>query len=227
MENPSATAELFDFVEGRFFGKYRGLVVDNDDPTNRARLQVMVPAVMRNVPIWALPCLPYGGPNMGFYTIPEVGAGVWVEFEAGNPSHPIWVGCYWGDNQLPEDNSGSSASPPLKILRTKEGLMLTLDDSGEVVSLSDKDGSNLVTIEVQQGKVTIKGTAKVVVDAPQIELVENAQHPLVFGDQLLAYLNQIVALYATHTHTPPTTPLPFPPLPPATPDLISFQVRTG
>jgi hypothetical protein len=67
----------------------------------------------------------------------------------------------------------------------------------------------------------------VVVDAPQIELVENAQHPLVFGDQLLTYLNQIVALYATHTHTPATGFLPAPPLPPATANLISFQVRTG
>jgi hypothetical protein len=223
MENPSATAELFDFVDGRFFGKYRGQVVDNDDPANRGRLQVIVPAVMRNVPIWALPCLPYGGPNMGLYTIPEVGAGVWVEFEAGNPSHPIWVGCYWGDNQLPEDNSGSSASPPLKILRTKQGLMLSLDDSEEVATLSDKDGSNLVTIETRQGTVTIKGTVKVVVDAPQIELVENAQHPLVFGDQLLLYLSQIVALYANHIHSP----FPAPPLPPPPPNLISFQVRTG
>lgn len=161
---------------------------------------------------------------MGLYTIPEVGAGVWVEFEAGHPSHPIWVGCYWGDDQLPEDNGRSRASPPVKILRTKEGLMLALDDSEEVVTLSDEDGSNLVTIEVRQGKVTIKGTAKVVVDAPQIELVENAQHPLVFGDLLLSYLSQIVALYATHTHP---FELPAPPLPPPTPNLISFQVRTG
>jgi uncharacterized protein involved in type VI secretion and phage assembly len=227
MENPSVTKDLFDFVDGKFFGKYRGQVTQNDDPANRGRLQVIVPAVMGKVPIWALPCLPYGGPNMGLYTIPEVGAGVWVEFEAGHPSHPIWVGCYWGDNQLPEDNGGSRASPPVKILRTKEGLMLSLDDSEEVVTLSDEDGSNLVTIEVRQGKVTIKGTVKVVVDAPQIELVENAQHPLVFGDQLLTYLNQIVALYATHTHTPATGFLPAPPLPPATPNLISFQVRTG
>jgi uncharacterized protein involved in type VI secretion and phage assembly len=224
MQNRSGTRELFDFVEGKFFGKYRGQVTHNDDPSNRGRLQVIVPAVMGNVPIWALPCLPYGGPNMGLYTIPEVGAGVWVEFEAGHPSHPIWVGCYWGDDQLPEDNGRSRASPPVKILRTKEGLMLALDDSEEVVTLSDEDGSNLVTIEVRQGKVTIKGTAKVVVDAPQIELVENAQHPLVFGDLLLSYLSQIVALYATHTHP---FELPAPPLPPPTPNLISFQVRTG
>jgi uncharacterized protein involved in type VI secretion and phage assembly len=227
MENPSGTKELFDYVDGRFFGKYRGLVTQNDDPANRGRLQVLVPAVMGDVPIWALPCVPYAGKNMGLYTIPEVGAGVWVEFEAGHPSHPIWVGCYWGDDQLPTDNAGSQASPPLKILRTEQGLMLTLDDAEEVLTLSDEDGNNVVTIQVRQGKVTIRGTTKVVVDAPQIELVENAQHPLVFGDQLLSYLNQLVAIYTVHTHPPPLGGLPAGPMPPATPNLLSFQVRTG
>jgi uncharacterized protein involved in type VI secretion and phage assembly len=157
------------------------------------------------------------------------GTGVWVEFEAGDPSYPIWVGCYWGDNEAPANERGTQATPPLKIIRSQKGLMVTLDDDQQAITLSDKNGNNLFTLEVQQGKVTVKGALKVVVEAPQIELVENATHPVVFGDRLLQYLNQLVMLYQTHTHVPgvPTTAPPVPPIPPATPDLLSFKVKSG
>lgn len=80
----------------QYFGKYRGTVVNNVDPMQIGRLQVMVPDVS-NVMIssWAMPCVPVAGTNMGIYALPMIGAGVWVEFEQGNPDYPIWVGCYW------------------------------------------------------------------------------------------------------------------------------------
>ncbi len=229
------TSEMYEMMEGRFFGKYRGVVKDNQDPTGRGRLQVLVPAVMDREPIWAMPCLPYAGDNMGIYTIPEPGTGVWVEFEAGDPSYPIWVGCFWADGEVPKNNQNIPATPPVKMIRTQQGLMVTLDDRQQAIAVSDRNGNNLITLEVQQGKVTVKGNLKVVVEAPQIELVENATHPVVFGDQLLQYLNQLVQLYQTHTHPGelalgvlPVTPAPpVPPLPPATPALISNRVKTG
>ena len=226
MENGLELSDILDVIEGRYFGKYRGRVTDNNDPTGRGRLQVLVPAVMGEEAVWSLPCMPYAGNNMGTYLMPEIDTGVWVEFEAGNPSYPIWVGCFWGDGQAPHDAAGSDASPPLKIVRTKEGLMITLNDAERVISVSDADGSNVVSIDAQQGKVTVRGTTKVVIDAPQIELVENASHALVFGDSLVQYLTQLVTLYQVHTHVPPTM-APVPPLPPPTPALLSFKVKTG
>lgn len=226
MEHEDALDDVMDAVECRVFGKYRGLVTDNNDPTGRGRVQVQVPAVMGEEQVWALPCAPYGGENMGLYSIPEVGTGVWVEFEAGNPSYPIWVGCFWGDNQVPKDETGTQATPPLKIIRSKEGLMVTLNDEEEVITISDQDGSNIVTIEVREGKIKVQGALKVVVEAPQIELVEDATHPVVFGDNLLRYLNQIVQIYQTHTHPPLLAP-PVPPFPPATSELISKRVKSG
>jgi hypothetical protein len=103
------------------------------------------------------------------------------------------------------------------------------------ITLTDQNGSNLVKIQVQQGQVSITGQTQVTVDAPQIALVDGASHPLVFGDQLLEYLNQVVQMYATHLHPGemaagvfPVTPAPpVPPLPPATPDLLSLKVMTG
>jgi hypothetical protein len=101
--------------------------------------------------------------------------------------------------------------------------------------LSDHDAKNFLTIDVQGGKVKVQATGKVVVEAPQIELVENAAHPLVFGDDLLTFLNQMINIYTTHTHPGemalgvfPVTPMtPVPPMPPATPALLSVKVKTG
>lgn len=219
----------------KHYGKFRGIVVDNADPGNQGRIRASVPAVLQDVPTgWAYPAAPYAGPGVGLWTIPPVGAGVWIEFEAGDVSNPIWTGCWWGGDQRPSDQAGTQAAPSLKILRTGAGLLLSLDDAGNTISLSDAGGQNLVQIEVGHGTVTVRAAAKVVVDAPQIQLVDGASHPLVFGDALLEYLNQIVQTYQTHVHpgelagTTPVTPAPpAPPLPPALPSLLSGRVTTG
>jgi hypothetical protein len=81
----------------RFYGKYRATVVNNIDPLGIGRLLVMVPDVSALIPTtWAMPCVPLGGLQNGFYAPPLIGSGVWVEFEQGDPDYPIWVGCYWG-----------------------------------------------------------------------------------------------------------------------------------
>lgn len=120
---------------------------------------------------------------------------------------------------------------------------VTIENDGKVevksndqdITISDSNGTNALEIHVQQGQVNVKAATKVVVDAAQIELVDGAAHPLVFGDNLLQYLNQIVAMYQSHVHPGelalgvfPVTPAPpVPPLPPATPDLLSLRVKTG
>jgi hypothetical protein len=226
---------LLDWVRTRHFGKYRGIVVDNNDSTNRGRLKVKVPAVLGDLAVWAMPCLPYAGNGMGNYMMAEPGTGTWVEFEGGDPSFAIYTGFFFADGQLPKNETGTTASPPLKIIRTKAGLMATFDDKGQTISLSDKNGNNILTIEVAPGRIRVKGASKAVVEAPQIELVEDSMHPVVFGDQLLQYLNQLVQIYASHSHPGelalgvfPVTPAPpVPPLPPATSTLVSSRVTTG
>ncbi len=236
MEIENLAEETAETVRNRYYGKYRGKVSDNNDPENLGRIKAIVPDVLGDViSFWALPCVPYAGEGSGSYMIPPTGAGVWMEFEAGDVSRPIWTGCWWGSNELPADNSGTSATPPLKIIRSEQGLMVTMDDGSQTVTVSDENGDNMVEILVQQGKITVKGAMKAIVEAPQIELVENATHPVVFGDQLLTYLNQLVSLYQAHLHPGemalgvfPVTPAPpVPPFPPATPDLLSMKVKTG
>ena len=81
----------------RYYGKYRGTVVNNIDPEQRGRIQAIVPDVQGLVPTtWAMPCVPIAGKQQGTYMVPQIGAGVWMEFEQGDPDYPIWVGGFWG-----------------------------------------------------------------------------------------------------------------------------------
>jgi uncharacterized protein involved in type VI secretion and phage assembly len=81
----------------KFYGKYRGTVINNIDPMLIGRIQVMVPDVSNFVPTsWAMPCVPVAGIQNGTYAVPIIGSGVWVEFEQGDPDYPIWAGCFWG-----------------------------------------------------------------------------------------------------------------------------------
>jgi uncharacterized protein involved in type VI secretion and phage assembly len=82
--------------ETKFYGKYRGTVMENVDPLQTGRILVQVPDVSNVLPsTWALPCLPFTGIQSGFYAVPAIGSQVWVEFEQGNPDYPIWVGGFW------------------------------------------------------------------------------------------------------------------------------------
>ena len=218
-----------------YYGKYRGIVTDVDDPESLGRIKAQVPDVYDELDSpWAKPCAPYVGPGVGFYAIPPVGAAVWIEFEKGDVSLPIWSGGFWASGDLPKDEKGGDTQPSLKILRSEKGLLLALDDDGNTATLSDQNGDNLLTIKAEDGEVHIQATAKVVIDAPQIELVDGASHALAFGDSLLTYLNQLVSMFNAHMHPgetaagiPVSPATPMPTFPSATSDLLSTKVRTG
>jgi hypothetical protein len=72
----------------RFCGLYRGIVLDNTDPRSLLRLRVRVPAVLGDQEIWALPCIPVGGPSRA----PDIGKEIWIMFEGGDPAYPVWIG---------------------------------------------------------------------------------------------------------------------------------------
>ena len=81
----------------KFFGKYRGTVVNNVDVMQMGRIQAIVPDVSAvALTSWCMPCVPVAGLQTGVFTVPPIGAGVWIEFEQGDPDYPIWTGCYWG-----------------------------------------------------------------------------------------------------------------------------------
>jgi hypothetical protein len=151
-------------TEGKkYWGKYRGTVLQNIDPLQAGRLQIVVPDVMSLLPTtWAEPCVPLAGPTgppMGVYMVPPIGAGVWVEFEHGDANRPIWVGCRWGapSDIPPFARLGNPADPNIVIqsllqhtimisdmppspvtggiiLKSTTGAMIVVNDSGIYIS---------------------------------------------------------------------------------------------
>lgn len=223
-------ARLIERIEARYFGKYRGQVTDNGDPDNLGRLRAKVPKVLGDEETgWALPAFIYGGASeQGLFAVPDVGAGVWIEFEGGDLSYPIWTGTWYTSGAIPE-----SAQPGKKVLKTKSGHKIVLDDDGGSMEITDANG-NSIAMDANTIKISAGSATTVVIDAPQIQLVDGGSHPLVFGDSLLQYLNQIAQLYQTHMHPGevagiiPVTPAPpQPPFPPADPSLLSTKVTTG
>ena len=96
----------------KYYGKYRGVVINNVDPMMMGRLQVQVTDVTGLVfGTWAMPCVPVAGIQNGMYALPIIGSGVWIEFEQGDPEHPIWVGCFWGSGA--EVPALARLAPPL------------------------------------------------------------------------------------------------------------------
>jgi uncharacterized protein involved in type VI secretion and phage assembly len=161
-----------------YFGKYRGTVLSNVDPLQMGRLMVQVADVSNVLPsTWALPCVPFAGIQAGFYALPAIGSGVWVEFEQGNPDYPIWVGCFWGSaadlpalalaappgmQQVVIQTAGqntlliSDVPGPTGgfLLKSSAGAFLSITDSG--ITLSNGQGA---TIAMTGPAVTINAGA--------------------------------------------------------------------
>ncbi|MFD0060179.1 phage baseplate assembly protein V [Streptomyces sp. NPDC056637] len=118
----------------RYLGKFRGRVVDNNDPLRIGRITAEVPDVLGDeASTWALPCLPFTGPEAGQFVVPPPGAGVWVEFEQGDPSFPVWTGCWYGAaEELPPDArrelaAGSPGKPV--VVQTPAAHKLVMNDT--------------------------------------------------------------------------------------------------
>jgi len=126
-------------MRSRFFGKYRGIVTNVEDPEKLGRIVAQVPEVLQEMPSpWALPATPFAGPGHGLVLIPEVGDGVWIEFEAGDPSRPIWTGGWWGPNELP-----APGDVQVRALVTTAGHKFVLNDRDKEIQLLHSGGAEL------------------------------------------------------------------------------------
>jgi len=120
---------------GKVYGKYRGIVTQVDAATMRVRARVNVLHGAESG--WALPCVPYAGDTVGFAFLPEKDSGVWIEFEDGDVSHPIWTGCYWLEKQAPPD-----AAADVKVIVTKNHKLL-LSDKDDSITIQDSNGNSV------------------------------------------------------------------------------------
>lgn len=145
----------------KYFGKYRGTVVNNVDPMQMGRIQAMVPDVSNLIPTtWAMPCLPVAGIQMGIYAVPPIGSGVWIEFEQGDPDFPIWVGCFYGSAaEMPTlARSAPPAVAAITLQTTLQNGLIVSDLPGPTggIMLRSATGATLIVndtgIYIQNGK---------------------------------------------------------------------------
>jgi Type VI secretion system/phage-baseplate injector OB domain len=157
-------------VRDRYWGKYRGIVdeVLEDDPPGR--IIAKVPSVygddVKSPP--ALPAFPYAGDGHGLVALPEVGDGVWIEFEAGDVSHPIWTGCWFANGELPDP-----AGPQQRVLVTSKNLRLVFDDDAEEIHISHPDGAE-ITMDSSSLTLQFGETVKVVISSSGIDINDGA-----------------------------------------------------
>jgi uncharacterized protein involved in type VI secretion and phage assembly len=165
----------------KFYGKYRGTVVNNIDPEQRGRIMVMVPDVSNvMVSSWAMPCVPVGGIQTGMFAVPPIGAKVWMEFEQGNPDYPIWTGCFWGTaaevpslaRTVPPALSGITLQTTLQngivisdvpgpsggiMLKSTTGATIIVNDTG--IYIQNGKGASIVmtgpTVTINQGALVV------------------------------------------------------------------------
>ena len=154
--NEQILMELVDRTRNRFYGKYRGTVT-KVDADHVPRIKAKVPSVLADQETnWCMPCVPYAGKDAGIAFMPEVDAGVWIEFEGGDLAYPIWVGCYWHDDELP-----SRVKPDVKVIKTKGNQQIVLDDKDHTITITDSNDNTItldrdgITIVRKDGKVAI------------------------------------------------------------------------
>ncbi|HUO39695.1 MAG TPA: phage baseplate assembly protein V [Mycobacterium sp.] len=162
-----ALEDLLERLRTRFYGKYRGIVSSVDAAT--MRIKAKVPSVLGEIDTgWCMPCVPYAGPAVGFAFLPEPGSGVWIEFEGGDVSYPIWVGGYWREGEFPTD-----AAEKVKVIVTKAPHEVKFDDDAGSITVTDPNG-NTVTLDDSGITLANGGSVSVVVSSSKVSVNDGA-----------------------------------------------------
>jgi uncharacterized protein involved in type VI secretion and phage assembly len=162
----------------KFYGVYRGTVVNNVDPLQIGRIMATVPDVSGLTPTtWAMPCVPIAGKQMGVFIVPQIGSGVFMQFEGGDPDRPVWVGGWWGDAaEVPAlALAGVPADPNIVIQTTLQNAVVVSDLPGPTggIMLKSTTGATIIVndtgIYIQNGK-----GASIVMTGPTVTINEGA-----------------------------------------------------
>lgn len=219
-------ARYVERAEGKYWGKYRGFVQDNNDPEQLGRLKVTVPSLLADaVTGWAWPAVPYAGAGIGFFFMPQVGDLVWVEFIEGELDHPVWTGCSWGkpggQSELPEE--ALQSYPQQQVIKTPSGNVIIINDSSGSESITIRTAENCeIVIDRSGKKITVQGDQdyKVVVDGSSQKITVQGESVTVqgatqlFGPEELATKTFVETVFANHVHPsgvgPTSSPTPIP-----------------
>jgi uncharacterized protein involved in type VI secretion and phage assembly len=174
----------------RWYGLYPALVSDVKDPEGQGRVKVKLRAPDTDAAYaeWARLATMMAGKNRGSWFVPDVKDEVLVGFEGGDPRRPYVIGALWNAGHPPPQTMDPAGHNPKKVLRSRNGVKVTLDDTdgqeqlvletpaGQKVTL--KDGAPAVLVEDSNGNsvklepsgITVTASAKVTVNAGTAEI---------------------------------------------------------
>ena len=239
MYNFDFNAESAAHEKAKYFGKYPGVVVNNEgDDLKRGELLVCVAGILeeiteecenptrtsrpdtknnpvsraeqRPIVVIAKPCF-----QPGFFFLPEKDDPIWVEFVCGDINHPVWTGVWYSKNNLLKTAKGNQPEYSDKIIRTKSGHVIELTDTEdeEHILIQHKTGSS---IEIDaDGNIIIKGKhTSIVSDSISLGSLDKAKEDIVLGNSLKDMLTDLVSILINHTHPtgvgPSGPPVPVP-----------------
>jgi len=161
----------------QYFGKYRGTVVNNIDPMQQGRIQAMVPDALGTMPSsWAMACVPFAGTQAGLWAVPDVGSGVWIEFEQGDPEYPVWTGGWWGSAADPPALALAvpPAVPHVLVQTTGQNTLSISDAPGPAGGLLLKSTSGAMIMVNDVGITITNGAASIVLAGPSVTINSGA-----------------------------------------------------
>jgi type VI secretion system (T6SS) baseplate-like injector VgrG len=169
-------------IEGfELWGKYRATVINNVDPLNTGRIQVMVPDVSNYIPSsWAMPCFPYAGKQTGYFSVPQIGDGVWIEFEQGDPDYPIWCGGFWGvAAEVPAVALISPPPIPHVVISTLLSTLQISDAPGPTGGISLTHKTSVGSIMINDTGITITSRGAMIMISAAGILISNGKGALI------------------------------------------------
>jgi hypothetical protein len=159
--------ELSEWRNEHYYGIYRGTVESVEEGDNLGIISVKIPDVFgpSHTVSRVRPCSPFAGDKHGFVAIPEPGDGVWIQFEAGKTSLPVWIGFWWASGEIPE--------PKGKLVRsfiTTKGHKFVLDDDQDEVTLLHSGGNASIEMSSSEIKLAVGPTASLKITSSEIAI---------------------------------------------------------
>jgi type VI secretion system secreted protein VgrG len=185
--------QLIERLDNRYYGKHRGYVSNVTDPDSQGRIKAYVPRLLGEAETgWAMPCAAYAGPDQGIYMIPDVGAGVWIEFEAGDLSRPIWSGMWWGKPGADDVGQADSTArfapetseipkeaypdrivdPAVRMIKSATGHYILLDDRPETARVEIRDSLGNRIILDKDGLTMLAGNQTTINEGNQVSEID-------------------------------------------------------
>jgi phage protein D len=183
-----------------------GVVTDNNDPEGMGRVKVKYPWLSQNdASDWARVVVPGGGAQRGMQFLPEVNDEVLVGFEQGDINFPYVIGGLWNGNDAPPKKNSeivaSSGKVNQRIIRSRTGHIITLDDSDDAPSITivDKTEKNKIVLDSQNNKLTVHFEGDMVFEAPNGDIGIKAKTITAEATNAMSLKGQTVAAEGQQT----------------------------